>query len=145
MNRRLIWPLIAGAAGIVPVASSAEKQGQIGRGSEASISINMSVAPRVQVRSSEMMRATSARLPNMCLVSNLPPASFTMMALPNPGSGSSPSAGDSRQSAIPRSSVECRPSQNTNLGLAILAHWAPEAATKDRRRQEPLVVIVRPE
>lgn len=145
MNRRLIWALIAAAVGSVPVASSAEKQGQIERRSEASISINMSVAPRVHVRSSEVMTATSARLRVMCLISNLPPASFTMMALPSPRSGSSPSAGDPRQSAIPQSSAGCGSSQNINKGLAILAQWAPEAATEDRRGQGPLVVLVRPE
>ncbi len=145
MNRRLLSPLIAAAAGIAAVAASAETPGQIGSRSEASISIKVSVNPRVQVRSREMLSAASGRLPVMCVASNLPPASFTMTALPNPGRGSQSSLGDARQTAISGASVGCGSIQSTKADLAVLALSALEAATKDQRDQGSLVIIVRPE
>jgi hypothetical protein len=141
MNHRLLSSLIAAAAGIVPVAASADQPGQIGSRSQASISINLSVAPRVRIRGSEQVN--SGGVPLMCLVSSLSPTSFAMTALPNSGSGGRPSAGGARQAAASASSVGCGSGQSTKADLAMLP--APVTATKDQSDRGPFVLIVRPE
>ena len=145
MNYRLLSSLIAAAAGMAPVAAAAEKPGQIGRRSQASISINVSVAPRVYIRNTEMMRAASGPLLVTCLVSNLPPASFTMTVLPHLDSRSRPSDGDTRQAAISGRLAGCGSRQSMKADHAMLALSGSGAATQERPEQGPLVIIVRPE
>lgn len=144
MNHRF-WPVIAAVAGLAPVGASAEKQGQIGSRSQASISINVSVAPRFAVRGREMMEANSGRPPAMCLVSNMPPESFTMIALPASGGASQASVGDAWRAAASRSSVECGPGRSVKADLAMSALSAPGAVIEGQPDPGPLVLIIRPE
>ena len=132
MNYRLLSTLIAAAAGMAPVAAASEKPGQIGRWSQASISINVSVAPRVYIRNTEMMRAASGPLLVTCLVSNL-------------DSRSRPSDGDTRQAAISGRLAGCGSRQSMKADHAMVALSGSGAATQERPEQGPLVIIVRPE
>lgn len=109
--------------------ASAEEQGQLASRSQGSISIRVSIAPRLHLRSAEpVMTAGSGRRAMMCLDSNLPPAGFTVTASTGAGdithSGQAPAPGPAQ--AVPARCLE----------LAFKA---------DRASDGPLLLIVRPE
>lgn len=125
--------LLLASTGLAPARASAEEQGQIAGRSQGSISITVSVAPRLQLRGTRPVTTDgSPRSPLMCLESNLSRANFTVAAVPDASVVETvPWVGEARSAGSPAATY----------GKCL----APGSLNADRSGDGPLVLIVRPE
>jgi hypothetical protein len=124
--------LLLASTGLAPAGASAQEQGQIAGRSQGSISIRVSVAPRLQLRGSGPVTTDgSGRSSLMCLESNLSRANFTVTAAPGP----------SAMETV-RWVGEARPAESP---AAAYGNCLPASLNADRSGDGPLVLIVRPE
>ena len=135
MNGRIFVAILAASAGPVHDDALAVQQGQVGSSSQASISIKVSVAPRIQL--SRPAGRESDRPVILCLVSNMSPSGLTMIAVP--------SRGDRGQAMVSRSSAECAAGQGSKASLPMPVR--PEAGSEGMAQldQGAVILLVHPE